>query len=131
MGRTSLEDAAGLLVGDVIHQRFSALAASATVGEVRDWFAESTRRRVAVLADADGRYAGSLTAADLAGADAGTPASEVAHIGSTIGPDAPAADGFALASATEALRLPVVDAAGRLLGVVGVTDDRTAFCGTA
>jgi Mg/Co/Ni transporter MgtE len=130
VGQTSLQDAAGLVVADVIHQRFSALPADATVGEVSAWFAQSTRRRVAVLADADARYAGSLTAADLAGADPAAPASTVARAGSTIGPDAPAAEGFRLAAATDALRLPVVDAERRLLGVVGVTDDRSAFCGT-
>jgi CBS domain-containing protein len=131
MARTSLEDAAGLHVADVIHQRFSATPASATVGEVHAWFEESTHRRIAVLVDEHGRYAGSVTAADLAGADASRPASEVARRGETIGPDAPAAEGFELASATDTLRLPVVDADGRLLGVVGVTDDRAAFCGTS
>jgi CBS domain-containing protein len=131
VGRTNLQDAAGLVVADVIHQRFSALPASATVGEVRDWFAQSTHRHVAVLADDDGRYAGSLTAADLEDADASRPASEVAQLARTVAPDAPAAEGFAVASATETLRVPVVDPDGRLLGVVGVTDDRAAFCGTS
>ena len=131
MGRTSLQDAADLRVADVIHKRFSALSASATVGEVRAWFAESAHRKVAVLADEDGRYAGSLTAADLTDADAGEPASTVAREGRTIGPDAPATEGFELAAASDTLRLPVVDDEGRLLGVVGVTDDRAAFCGTS
>jgi CBS domain-containing protein len=126
-----LQDAAGLRVADVIHRRFSASPADATVADIRAWFAQSTHRRVAVLADADGRYAGSLTASDLEGADPEAAASSVARMGVTIGPGAPAAEGFELAAATDALRLPVVDGDGRLLGVVGVTDDRAAFCGTS
>jgi CBS domain-containing protein len=131
MARTSLEDAAGMRVADVIHKRFSATPASATVGEVRAWFAESAHRRVAVLIDDDGRYAGSVTADDLDGADAQRPVAEVARPGETVAPDAPAADGFRVVAGTETLRVPVVDADGRLLGVVGVTDDRAAFCGTS
>jgi CBS domain-containing protein len=131
MARTSLEDAAGMRVADVIHQRFSATPASATAGEVRAWFAESTHRRVAVLVDDDGRYAGSITAGDLEGVEADRPVAEVARPGETVAPDAPAAEGFRVVAATETLRVPVVDADGRLLGVVGVTDDRAAFCGTS
>ena len=52
-----------MVVADVIHKRFSALPPTATIGDVRDWFAASSHRRMAVLAD-DGRYIGMLTAAD-------------------------------------------------------------------
>jgi len=120
-----------LRVADVIHKRFSATPANATVGEVRTWFDESSHRRVAVLADEDGRYAGSVTADDLDGVDAQRPVAEVARPDETVAPGAPAAEAFELAAAADALRVPVVDDDGRLLGVVGVTDDRAAFCGTS
>jgi CBS domain-containing protein len=45
-------------------------------------------------------------------------------------PDAPATHGQEVALQTDARRVPVVDHDGRLLGVVSVTTDLTAFCGT-
>jgi CBS domain-containing protein len=124
-----LDEAEGLTVLDVIHRRFTALPADATVGDVRDWFGASASRRMAVLAH-DGRYVGSLTPAHVAGdVDAGRPASEVAQHGPTVAPDAPARTGEKLALLTDARRVPVVDREGRLLGIVSVTNDLTAFCG--
>ncbi len=126
-----LEDATGLTVLDVIHRRFTALPADATVGDVRDWFGASASRRMAVLAH-DGRYVGSLTPAHVSGdVDAERPAAEVAQRGPTIAPDAPASAGEKLALLTDARRVPVVDRDGRLLGIVSVTADLTAFCGAA
>jgi CBS domain-containing protein len=128
--RTRVDEAAGLTVADVVHRRFTALPASSTIGEVSDWFAASSSRRMAVLAD-DGRYVGSLTPADVAGqGDPGRPAAEVAKPGPTITPGAPASAGEELALLTEARRVPVVDGDGRLLGIVSVTGDLTSFCGT-
>lgn len=124
-----IDDARGLTVMDVVHRRFSTLPASATVGEVRDWFAGSSRRRMAFLAE-DGRYAGSLGPEDLADSDVDRPASEVARQGPTVPPSASAATGYETALLTEARRVPVVDADGTLLGVVSVTDDLAGFCGT-
>jgi CBS domain-containing protein len=130
MTNTRLDEATALTAADVVHRKFSALPADATVGAVRDWFAASTSRRMAVLADG-GRYAGSLTPADLDGdVDAARPAAEVAHDGPTVLPDAPASEGEQLALRTDARRVPVVDRDGRLLGVVSVTEDLRAFCGT-
>jgi CBS domain-containing protein len=63
--------------------------------------------------------------------DAGRPASEVAQHGPTVAPDAPARAGEKLALLTDARRVPVVDSEGRLLGIVSVTNDLTAFCGAA
>jgi CBS domain-containing protein len=126
-----LDEAESLTVLDVIHRRFTALPADATVGDVRDWFGASASRRMAVLAR-DGRYVGSLTPAHVAGdVDAGRPASEVAQHGPTVAPDAPARAGEKLALLTDARRVPVVDSEGRLLGIVSVTNDLTAFCGAA
>ena len=126
MAHTKLEEAAGLTVADVVHRKFSALPADTTIGAVRDWFAASTSRRMAFLAD-DERYVGSLSRDDV---DPSAPAAGVAHAGPTVLPDAPASEGEELALRTGARRVPVVDRDGRLLGVVSVTEDRQAFCGT-
>ena len=131
MARTNVGDAGNLAAADVIHKRFTALPASATIAEVRDWFDASSHRKMAFLA-ADGRYAGSLTRSDLSHAgDAARPATDVAHNGPTVAPDTPAGDAYEVAVATDALRVPVVDPEGKLLGVVAVTDDLAGFCGTS
>jgi CBS domain-containing protein len=130
MAPTRLDEAAGLTVAEVTHSRFSALPADATVGDVRDWFAESDSRRMALLAD-DGRYAGSLLRDDLAGeSDPARPAAELAREAPTVGPDDPASRGEELALSTDARRVPVVDRDGRLLGIVAITPDLQGFCGT-
>lgn len=130
MARTPLDEAAGLTAADVIHKRFSALPAAATVAQVRDWFAASSHRRMVLLAD-NGRYAGSLARDDLDGdLDPTHPAVRLARTGPTIAPDASARAGYELAVATRAHRVPVVDRDGTLIGVIGVTDDLAAFCGT-
>jgi CBS domain-containing protein len=123
-----LDEAAGLTVADVTHSGFKALPATATVGEVRAWFAVSASRRMALLAD-DGRYVGSLRPEDLAG-DPERPAAELAQRGPTVAPDDPATRGEELALSTEARRVPVVDHDGRLLGIVAITTDLQGFCGT-
>ena len=130
MAHTKLGEAAGLTAADVVHRTFSALPADTTIGAVRDWFAASTSRRMAFLADAE-RYVGSLSRDDVAGdLDPNAPAADVSHAGPTVLPDAPASEGEQLALRTDARRVPVVDRDGRLLGVVSVTEDRQAFCGT-
>jgi CBS domain-containing protein len=63
-------------------------------------------------------------------ADAARPAAEVAQDGPTVAPDAPASTGRDLALASDSRRVPVVDADGRLLGVVAITGDLQCFCGT-
>ena len=131
MARTRLDEAGGLTVADVIHAKFTALPANATIADVREWFAASTSRRMAFLADGE-HYAGSVTPEQVAGdLDPTRPAADVAQLGPTVAPDAPAAEGERLALQTEARRVPVVDDEGRLLGVVSVTQDLQAFCGTA
>lgn len=130
VARLRIDQADGLTVADVTHIRFSALPADATVGDVRAWFAQSTSRRLAFIADG-ARYVGSLTPSDVAGdGDPQRPAAEVAQDGPTVAPGAPAATGRDLALASDARRVPVVDAGGRLLGVVAVTGDMQSFCGT-
>jgi CBS domain-containing protein len=132
MPKIRIDEAGGLTVADITHAKFTALPASATVGEVRDWFAASTSRRQAFVAD-DGRYVGSLTPQDLERAgDPARPAVEVAQQdGPTVSPRASAAEGRDLALLTESRRVPVVDDDGVLLGVVAVTGDMQSFCGTS
>jgi CBS domain-containing protein len=130
MGRTPLDEATGLTVADVVHKRFSALPVDSTVAQVRDWLVASSHRRIAVLAD-HRRYAGSLTRDDLdRDLDPLRRAADFASSGPTVTPEAPAHTAHELATATQVLRLPVVDYDGTLIGVVGITDDRAAFCGT-
>jgi len=130
MPKTRIDAAEGLTVADITHAKFTALPATATIEDVRAWFAASTSRRQAFLADGE-RYAGSLTLADLEGdVDPTRLALEVAQDGPTVSPDAPATTGRDLALLTEARRVPVVDDDGKLLGVVAVTGDMQSFCGT-
>jgi CBS domain-containing protein len=131
MPKIRIDDADELTVADIIHAKFTALPATATIGDVRDWFAASTSRRQAFVAD-DGRYVGSLTQADIGGdVDPQRPAAEVAQAGPTVSPAAPAVEGRDLALRTDARRVPVVDGDGVLLGVVAVTGDLQHFCGTS
>ena len=131
MARTPLDEATGLAVADVIHKRFSALPADVTVAQVRAWFAESSQRKLAVLAEGS-RYVGSVARADVDGdLDPLRPAAELASPGPTVGPEAPAQTAHELAITTPALRVPVVDRDGTLVGVVGITDDLAGFCGTS
>jgi CBS domain-containing protein len=131
MARTPLDDATQLSAADVIHKRFSALPADSTVAQVRDWFATSSHRKIAVLAN-QRRYAGSLTREDLdREPDPHRAAADLARPGPTVTPETPALAAHKLAIATPALRVPVVDHDGTLIGVVGVTDDLAGFCGTS
>jgi Mg/Co/Ni transporter MgtE len=131
MARTRLDEARDLTAGQVVHKRFSALPVDITIAGVRDWFAASSHRKVAVLAD-DRRYAGSLSRDDLGrDLDPLRPAVGIANPGPTVTPDAPAQTAYELAIATPALRVPVVDRDGMLVGVVGITEDLAGFCGTS
>lgn len=130
MPKIRIDEADDLTVADITHAKFTALPATATIGDVREWFAASTSRRQAFVGD-EGRYVGSLTPADVGGdMDPARPAVEVAQDGPTVAPEAPATEGRDLALLTESRRVPVVDREGILLGVVAVTGDMQSFCGT-
>src|SRR4051794_41815659 len=97
MAHTKLDEAAGLTVADVLHRKFSALPADTTIGAVRDWFAASTSRRMAFLADGE-RYVGSLTRDEVEGdLDPGAPAAAAAHPEPALLPEAPGREGEQLA----------------------------------
>jgi CBS domain-containing protein len=113
-----------------MHAQLTALPATATIGDVRDYFAASASRRLAFVVDEAGVFVGSLTPGHVADGDAARPAAEVADAGPTISPGEPAATGRDLALQTDARRVPVIDDDGRLMGVVAVTGDLQSFCGT-
>ena len=130
MAKIRIDAVDHLTVRDVLHAKLSTLDATATIADVRAYFAQSASRRQAFVVD-DGRYVGSLTPDDLDGAEPDRLAADVAdRDGPTIGLDAPAATGRDLALRTDARRVPVVDGDGRLVGVVAVTGDLQSFCGT-
>jgi CBS domain-containing protein len=130
MSKIKIDDAHGLSVRDILHAKWSALEATATVADARDYFAASSSRRMALVCD-DGRYVGSLTPAQLGvELDASLPLAEVAEHGPTVTPDDSATTGRDVALQSDARRVPVIDADGKLVGVVAVTGDLTSFCGT-
>lgn len=125
----TLEDVAGLTAADLMHRRITTLPASATVGELRAYFAESTSHKLALLVDGE-RYAGSLQAAALDGADDSALAGDFASPGETVAPGVPANEARERALAMASSRLPVVDADGRLMGIIAINHARDGFCGT-
>jgi hypothetical protein len=129
MAHTRLDEAPGLTVADVTHSRFKALPATATVGEVRAWFAVKESHRMALLAGDDGQYAGHLLREDIHGAD-DRPVAEIARRAPTVAPEDPATRGEELALSAGARRVPVVDRDGVLRGIVAITTDLQGFCGT-
>jgi CBS domain-containing protein len=125
----TLEDIDGATAADLVHRRITTLPGSATVGDLRAYFAESTSHKLALLTDGD-RYVGSLEADALDGAPDSVPASGFATRGETVAPEVPAAAARDRAMAMASSRLPVVDAAGVLVGIIAINSRRDGFCGT-
>jgi CBS domain-containing protein len=130
MANIRTDAADGLTADAVMHAHPSTLPATATIGDVRDYFAESASRRLGFLVDENGGFAGSLTPAHVAGGERARPAAEVAEHSPAVAPDESAVTARDVALRTDARRVPVVDGAGRLVGVVAVTRDLQSFCGT-
>jgi Mg/Co/Ni transporter MgtE len=130
MAKIRIDEADDLPVGAVMHEKWSALPAGSTIADARDYFAASKSRRMALVVDADGVYAGALTPADLVDGPPERLAAEVADRGPTVVREQPATTGRDLALLTDSRRVPVVDDGGRLIGVVAVTGDLEHFCGT-
>ncbi len=123
---TRTADIVGLTVADVMHPDTESLPATATIGELREWFAVSPSRRLAVIAGE--RYAGSIRPGDIPpDAPADRPALEIAVDGPTLSPETSAVIGRDLVIETEGRRVPVVDVDGRLHGVLAVTSDLRFF----
>jgi CBS domain-containing protein len=123
-----LSDLDGRTAADIMHERASTLPATATVGEVRAYFAESDSRRLALFVDGE-RYVGSLTPDDLPEDDSAR-AADHARPGPTVRAGAPATDARDAALAEPSARMPVIDAEGALVGVVAINHRRDGFCGT-
>jgi Mg/Co/Ni transporter MgtE len=130
MANIRTDAADGLTAEAVMHAHPSTLPATATIGEVRDYFAASASRRLGFLVDEEGGFAGSLTPAHVTSGDPARPAAEVADHGTTVAPDESAVTARDVALRTDARRVPVVDGEGRLVGVIAVTRDLQSFCGT-
>jgi CBS-domain-containing membrane protein len=123
-----LGDIEDLTAADIVHRRVTTVPARATVGDLRAYFAESDSHHLALLVDGE-RYVGSLTPADLPDDDSAT-AADFARPGPTVSAAAPAGEARDAALADPSARLPVVDAAGALVGVVAINHARDGFCGT-
>jgi CBS domain-containing protein len=127
MTRPRTDELDGMTVADVMHGGFPTMPPSATIREARTWFAGSPSRRLAIVARRR-RYVGSLTPADIPGdADAELPVGQIARPGPVVAPEAPAEVGLQLVLADDARRVPVVDADGRVCGVLAVTNDKRHF----
>jgi Mg/Co/Ni transporter MgtE len=120
----------GLTAADIVHRRLSTLPSCATVADLRDYFAESQSRNLALLVDGE-RFAGSLTPADIpADAEPSAPATSLARTEPTISAGARAREARDAALADPSARMPVVGENGTLIGVVAINHARDGFCGT-
>ena len=100
-----------------------------TVAELREYFAASGSRRLALVAD-EGTYVGSIDVSTLpADADDAAPISAYATRPESISPDSPTTEARDIGVALPSRRLPVVDAMGKLVGIVAVTRTLDGFCG--
>jgi Mg/Co/Ni transporter MgtE len=125
----TLDDVGGLTAADLMHRRITTLPASATVGELRAYFAESTSHKLALIVDGE-RYVGAVAADDVGAAADDASAADLARREPVVRADASAAEAQAVALADPSSRLPVVDDAGRLVGIVAINRARDGFCGT-
>lgn len=118
-----------LKAADVVHRHLSTLPGDSTVADLTAYFATSSSRRLAVLADGP-QFIGSIEPDDLN--EAGNPSAPAVAYASrdrVIDPEAPATAARELALAEASRRLPVVDRTGQLVGVVAITRDLDGFCG--
>ena len=124
-----LTEVDGLVAADVMHRRLSSLPAGATAGEVREYFAVSASRKLAVVVDEE-RYVGCIPASAVPPAGETGTAADWARPEPTIHPQAPAHRARDLALADPSQRLPVVDDGGTLVGIVAIDRQRIGVCGT-
>jgi CBS-domain-containing membrane protein len=129
-GMTKLDELDGLTAADIMHRHVSSLPPSTTVGELRDYFAGSASRRLALLADG-ARYVGSVAATAITDdLDAAAAATDYAAREPTVDPQAAATHARDVALDDPTRRLPVVDDTGTLVGIVAIDKRLEGFCGT-
>lgn len=127
---TLLHEVDGLTAAGVMHRRLSTVPAAATVGDVRDYFAASSSRQLAVMVDGS-RYVGSIAAGGISeDVDASAPAIDHATYGPVIDERADASVARDLALEQPSRRLPVIDDGGVLVGIVAINHRLDGFCGT-
>jgi CBS-domain-containing membrane protein len=125
-----IEDVEGRTAAELVHRRLTTTPASATVGELREYFEGSTSHKLAVVVDGQ-RFVGAVTPATLPEEAPDTAAAgEYALRGRTVPPEAPAAEARDIALDEPSARLPVVGEDDTLVGVVAITTRRDGFCGT-
>ena len=127
---TQLDAVDGLTAANVMHRHVTTVPVTASVGDVRDYFAVSSSRRLAAIVDGL-RYVGSIgRAAIVEDVDASAPAVDHATYGPVVDAHASAIEARDLALDQPSRRIPVVDEGGRLVGIVAINRRRDGFCGT-
>jgi CBS domain-containing protein len=129
-GTVSRDEALSLTVGEVMIASPKTLPADAAVGDVRRVF-ERPNVRTALLAEADGRFAGALERDALpAGAADDEPARRYAEIQPvTATPETPVTAAVELLERRQEPRLIVLDGDGLTLrGLLCVNTSGTGFC---
>jgi predicted transcriptional regulator len=133
-GKMRRDDAETMSVQDVMVRRPKTLPAGATVGELREHFA-NPRVRTALLADG-GRFAGAVAPEELpdSAADSEPAAAYARRDVPTVGPDTQMGEALALMDSRGDHRLIVTDSDGAtLLGLLCLDKTGASFCvdGTA
>lgn len=102
-----------------------------TVAQLRDYLARP-KSHVALVVDADGRLVATVLPEDLPAADDAAPGMHAGTLeGRTVAPTTPAAEVEQLLETRGLRRLAVVDAEGRLLGLVCRKRRSSGFCDDA
>lgn len=127
---TLLNEVDGLTAANVMHRHASTVPATATVGDVRAYFAASSSRQLAAIVDGS-RYVGSITSTAIAeDVDASAPAVGHATYGPVVDAQTSAVVARDLALDQPSRRLPVIDDGGDLVGIVAINRRLDGFCGT-
>lgn len=122
----------GLLVRDVMLPSPKTLPADASAGDLRRLFVEG-RVLVALLVDDDGAFVGAVEHDELsADIPDERPARELVSQGvESIAPKETAAEALSRLDERAGKRMVVLDADGRLRGLICLTADRSGFCQAA
>ncbi len=126
---TLLDQVDGLTAADVMHRHLTTVPATATVGDVRDYFAVSPSRQLAAIVDGL-RYVGSIAPTAIGeDVDASASALEHATYGPVVDAQTSAIEARDMALNQPSRRLPVIDEGGELVGIVAINRRLDGFCG--